>query len=453
MNRTMVGVAVAAALALAAPGARAQGSAEIDELRAQLQTLQGKLEKLEQQQKAQQESQDKATDAVAQVKSNVGDWVGRFQWRGDLRYRNETIDQEFAADERNRDRIRLRAGFLARVNETLRVEVGAATTEGGDPRSSNQTLTNPNSRKALDLDVAYAEWQPNAHWRATFGKMRYPWAKVSASHFFDNDVNPEGVALGWQQGANGLFVNAFYTDLMERAATADSNMAGGQIGWRGDIASRTRLTVAAGYFNHNAVEGYNAVQDGNVAANNFGNSTTNNPAICRPGILTPTNTVCIANDYDIMQAFGELTTVLAGRPLALFADFAQNDKADFSNVSANPVQNIPAGLDTAWAAGFQYGRVTGARTWEVAYSYHEIEKDALYGQWMDSDFAAGVTDGKGSTIRLGYGFGRNFRINGTYFLTKTNIDVPVSVTPPGGTATVLNERDYKRLQVDINMGF
>jgi hypothetical protein len=333
------------------------------------------------------------------------------------------------------------------VNDTLKAEVGAATTEGGDPRSSNQTLTNPNSRKALDLDLAYAEWQPTPRWRATFGKMRYPWAKVSSSHFFDNDVNPEGIAIGWQQGANGLFANAFYTDLMERSATADSNMAGGQIGWRGDIASGTRLTLAAGYFDHNAVEGYNAVQDGNVLANNFGNSITNDPAICRTGILTPTNTVCIANDYDIMQAFGELTTSLAGRPLALFADFAQNDKADFASTS------IPAGLDTAWAAGFQYGRVTGARSWELAYSYHQIEKDALYGQWIDSDFASGVTDGKGSTIRLGYGFGRNFRINGTYFLTKTNMDVATSVTPPGGTPIVLNERDYKRLQIDVNMGF
>jgi hypothetical protein len=453
MNRTIVGVAVAAALAFAIPDAHAQGSAEIDTLRSQLQEMQAKLEKLEQQQKAQQDSQDKATDAVAQVKSGVGDWVTRFQWKGDLRYRNETIDQEFAADERNRDRIRARAGFVARVNDTLKAEVQAATTEGGDARSSNQTLTNPNSRKALDLDMAYAEWQPNAHWRATFGKMRYPWAR-SGSNFFDNDINPEGVGIAWQQGANGLFGSVFYADLMERSVQADSKMAGAQIGWRGDIASGTRLTLAAGYFGHSAVEGYNAVQDGNVAANAFGNSTTNSTAICRPNILTTSNTVCIANDYDIMNLFGELSTSLAGRPLSVFADVARNDKADFSNASVNPAQNIPAGLDTAWGAGFQYGRVSGARTWELGYSYHVIEKDALYGQWIDSDFAGGVTDGEGSMIRLGYGFARNFRLNGTYFLTKTNVDVAASVTPPGATAPVfVNERDYKRLQVDVNMSF
>src|SRR5687767_8774785 len=175
MNRTFVGTAVAAALAFGATAAQAQGSAEIEELKAQMQALQAKLEKLEQQQKTQQESQDKATDAVAQVKSNVGDWVGRFQWKGDLRYRNETIDQEFALDERNRDRIRLRAGFVARVNDTVRAEVQATTTEGSDPRSSNQTLTNTDSRKPLDLDTAFFEWAPNASFKATLGKMRYPW--------------------------------------------------------------------------------------------------------------------------------------------------------------------------------------------------------------------------------------------------------------------------------------
>src|SRR5687768_7971489 len=142
MKSKLIPIAVAGALTFVATGASAQGTGEIEALREQLNALQAKIEQLEKQQKSQQESSDKTTDAVAQVKSNVGDWVGRFQWKGDLRYRNETIDQEFALDERNRDRIRLRAGFVARVNDTVRAEVQATTTEGSDPRSSNQTLTN-----------------------------------------------------------------------------------------------------------------------------------------------------------------------------------------------------------------------------------------------------------------------------------------------------------------------
>jgi hypothetical protein len=428
----MIAAGVAAALTSLTPVASAQGTSEIEALREQLNALQSKIEQLEKQQRAQAESADKTTDAVAQVKSNVGDWVGRFQWKGDLRYRNETIDQEFALDERNRDRIRLRAGFVARVNDTVRAEVQATTTEGGDPRSSNQTLTNTDSRKALDLDTAFFEWAPNASFKTTLGKMRYPWVRTS-SYFFDGDVNPEGIAFGWQRGASGPFANAFYMQLMERSTAADSNLAGAQLGWRMDVTGSTRLTLAASYFAHGAVEGYNAVLDGNVAANSFGNTTA--ATGCRAGL-----TACIANDFDIVQGLAELTTTFAGKPFSFFVDYAKNTAAE-----------VPADVDrdTAYAAGFLLGRVTGARTWEVGYTHQKVEKDALYGQWIDSDFANGLTDGEGGAIRLGYGFGRNFRINGTYFMTETNMDVPTTIAGVGS----ITGREYERLQLDLNVSF
>jgi hypothetical protein len=432
MKLKLMPALVGAGLTVVAASASAQGTSEIEALRGELNALQAKIEQLERQQKAQAESADKTTDAVAQVKSNVGDWVGRFQWKGDLRYRNETIDQEFALDERNRDRIRLRAGFVARVNDTVRAEVQATTTEGSDPRSSNQTLTNTDSRKALDLDTAFFEWAPNASFRTTLGKMRYPWVRTS-SYFFDGDVNPEGIALGWQRGATGPFANAFYMQLMERSTAADSNLAGAQLGWRMDITGTTRLMLAASYFAHGAVEGYNAVLDGNVAANNFGNTTTN--TLCRVGL-----TACIANDFDIVEGLAELSTSFAGKPFTFFVDYARNTAADFPGTTEN---------DTAYAAGFLLGRVSGARTWEIGYTHQKVEKDALYGQWIDSDFANGLTDGEGGAIRLGYGFGRNFRVNGTYFMTETNMDVPTTIAGVGP----VTGRDYERLQLDLNVSF
>jgi hypothetical protein len=430
MRSNLLSSAVAAALGCAAlaPMANAQGS-DLTELKAQLATLQAKVEELEKQQKTQVETQDRTTDALAQTRAGIGEWVSRFQWKGDFRFRNESIDQEFVATERNRDRIRLRAGFLARVNDTLRVEVQAATTESFDARSSNQTLTNVNSRKPFELDLAYAEWTPNTSWKATFGKMRLPWY-TTQSFFFDKDVNPEGVALGWQQGTNGLFANAYYIDLAERSTRADSNMAGAQLGWRNEIASGVRLTLAAGYFAHNAVEGYNTVQDTTLPGNAFGNSTT---TVCRPGI-----TACIANDFDIFEVAGDLSMTAGGRPLTLFFDYGNNGQADFSSAT------IPSGLDTAWALGFQWGRVSGARTWEVGYIHQVTEKDALFGQWIDSDFAAGLTDGDGGAFRFGYGFARNFRINATYFLNDLNNDVPSA----NGF-----DVEYKRLQLDVNTSF
>ncbi|MEP7245146.1 MAG: putative porin [Gammaproteobacteria bacterium] len=450
MNNKLIQAAVAAALLSVAqiPAAMAQ-SADLQALKAQLQALQDKVAELEKQQKAQGEAADRTTDAVAQTRSNVGEWVGRFQWKGDLRYRNEDIKQEFNPRERNRDRLRARAGFVAKVNDTVKTEIQLSTGESlsnggyGDARSPNQTLTDASSRKRVWFDTAFIEWAPNAQFKATLGKMRYPWVRPTGSMFFDGDINPEGGAINWQQGANGLFATAFYVNLAERSASTDSTMAGGQVGWRGDIARGTRFMVAAGYYDHGAVEGYNAVQDGTLPGNAFGNTTTTNAAICRAGVITATNTACIADDFNIYEVLAELTTQVAGKPLVFSADYAKNSKADFAASATSP-----SGLDTAYMAGVQYGRVTTAHTWEVGYLYQKVENDALYGQWVDSDFGGGSTGTSGHVFKAGYGFGKNFRINGTYFWNDTNIDIPTTI---GGVP--VTSRGYKRLQLDLNVSF
>lgn len=477
MKNRLISIAVASVLVMsalqnaeAATAAKPApaSTAEVEALKAQLAALQERLAALEAAQQAQaaqvdaaakaadaqvaanaeqQDAIDRTTDSLAQTRANVGEWVGRFQWKGDLRYRNENIDQEFTRTQRNRDRIRVRAGFIAKVNDTVRVEVLATTTEGADARSSNQTLGDANSRKALDLDTAYAEWAPNANWKLTLGKMRYPWVRTS-SYFYDGDINPEGVAVNYQQGATGLFASAFVTRLAERnggVAFADSNMFGAQLGWRGTFGDGGRYTLAAGYFDHGAVEGYNVVQAGG-AGGFFGNSTTTGTVICRGGISP-----CLANDFDVIELLGEVTFNVAGRPLTLFADYANNGKADFRNVTTNPTTNIPAGLDTAYAAGFTYGRASNPRTWEIGYTFQKVEKDALFGQWVDSDFAAGATDGDGGAFRFAYQFARNWRANVTYLMNKTNNDVAAAVTFP--TSRNVFDRDYKRLQLDLNMTF
>jgi hypothetical protein len=212
-------------------------------------------------------------------------------------------------------------------------------------------------------------------------------------------------------------------------------MLGGQIGWRGDIASGVRLTVAGTYTDHTAVQDYNAVQDANAASNAFGNSTRTTG--CRPGIAA-----CIASDFDVAEVAAELVfSNVGGRPLSFFLDYAKNVAED--------VTGTAAGLDTAYAGGVQYGRVSAAHSWELAALYQKLENNSLYGQWIDSDFAGGVTGSEGPVFRAGYGFGRNFRINATYFFNDTNIDLPTTITGVGP----VTDRKYRRLQVDLNMSF
>src|SRR3982751_1097976 len=181
MKRNLISLAVASAIlgsaALAPSTAFAQSAADIDALKAQLAALSAKIEQLEKSQtqtkKTVDETQataDKTADVVAQEKS-------RLSFSGHLRYRNEPFDVQYVDRNRNRDRIRARLNATFRANDTVTGVLGIST-GSTDPRSGNQTLTDQNARKDFDLDVAYVTWAPNANWKLTGGKMRYPWVRT-----------------------------------------------------------------------------------------------------------------------------------------------------------------------------------------------------------------------------------------------------------------------------------
>lgn len=457
MKRNLISLAVASAIfgasALAPAPAFAQ-SADIEALKAQLAALSAKIEQLEKSQaqtkKTVDETQataDKTADTVAQEKS-------RLSFGGDLRYRNETFDVQYVDSNRNRDRIRARLNAVYRANDTLTGVLGIST-GSADPRSGNQTLTDQNSRKDFDLDLAYVTWAPTASWRLTAGKQRYPWQRTGA-FFYDNDVNPEGIAINYSTG--NFFASAFYDWLAERAlsfsaptgTSTDSIMYGAQVGYRIPLSDATRLTVAGTYFDFNGVQGYNPFFGGS----SFGNTTTTSAAVCHRTLAA--GTACLLSDFDIVEGFADLTTSVAGRPLRFFVDYAQNMEAE-----VNPVAGEK--LDTALGAGISYGAASAAKgTWEFGVTYQQLEKDALFGQLIDSDFGDGNTDTSGYVIRGGYTVARNWTINAALFLNDLSNDVPQSVTvfneatPAPFDTTVINgifDRDYKRLQLDLNFRF
>ena len=134
--------------------------------------------------------------------------------------------------------------------------------------------------------------------------------------------------------------------------------------------------------------------------------------------------------------FGEFSTLLGRLPLSAHADWLKNDDAD-------------NGLDTAYSVGVLLGKAGDPGTWELGYVYQHIEKDALYAQFIDSDFGGGNTDAEGSILKGAYAFAKNWTLNLTYFLNETNIDSPATIAGVPGVTSVL-DRDYKRLQIDLN---
>jgi hypothetical protein len=461
MTRKLISVAVAAALAVAAglvpAPALAQG-AEIAELKAQLAALTAKIEALEKSQSQTKKTSDEAQATADRTADVLAQSRAAMSFGGDLRYRYEMFDVQYVDRDRERDRLRARLNANFRVNDTITGRVGIAT-GGTDPRSSNQTFTDQNSRKDFELDTAYVTWAPNAKWRFTGGKQPYAFTRTG-SLFYDGDINLEGLSANYATG--NFFAAVFYDWLAERALSfnnvttgtnTDSIMFGGQIGYRIPFSDSVRLTLAGTYMDFDGVDGYNPLFGGA----SFGNTTVNATATnnqCARAIAV--GTACLLMDFDIIEASADLTATVGSRPLRAFIDYAQNLEAE-----ENPVEGEK--LDTAYAVGVQYGAAAAAKgTWEFGALYQQIEKDSLFGQLLDSDFGDGNTDTNGVVLRGAYSVARNWTINATLFLNDLSNDVPQTVTvfneatpAPLDTRNItdVTDREYKRLQLDLNFRF
>ena len=95
--------------------------------------------------------------------------------------------------------------------------------------------------------------------------------------------------------------------------------------------------------------------------------------------------------------------------------------------------------------------------------YQQIEKASQFGQLVDSDYGDGNTDSKGFVFKGVFFFVRFWSLFGTLFLNELANDVPQTVTVFNETTPALPldtrnitgvfDRDYKRLQLDLNFRF
>jgi hypothetical protein len=359
---------------------------------------------------------DKRTDQLAQViaADKSTDWASKIKLKGDLRIREEMIQEETRAD-RNRQRIRARIGLEAKLSDTLSGGFQIATGSSDDPRSTNATLTDSNQRKGIQLDLAYLTWTPAANTEVTAGKMKYPWYRPGGSMFYDGDVNPEGVAISWG-GKTGPFVNAWGLVLNESSSHADSGIVGAQIGWVTDFG----LTVAASYHDYAAVQ-YRALSFADYPA---GNTTYSSNTACDP--LVAGTTRCYLNDFQIFEASAEYGFKLGSLPASVWADYLDNTAV--------------SDLNTGYNVGVKLGKAKDPGTWEIAALYQDVEADAQWGGFIDSDFAGGLTQGKGFAVKGAYVPIKNTSLNLTYFDNTKSYDTA-------------GERDYQRLQLDFSMKF
>jgi hypothetical protein len=442
VNRTVILSALAtlaAAPAMAQNVSLDQVSKDLAEIKAKNERLEAEVEYLKEQTKGQRK--ESAIEAVEV--SNLKSAVSKFTWSGDFRYRNEQIETapNNTTDEhtRGRDRVRLRFGVTAKINDTVsgRFQISTAGGSTGDPRSTNQTLGEDWSRKSVGIDLAYVDWKPLSTLNVQLGKMPQPWART-ASYFWDGDLTPEGAAVKFASGP--LFANVFYDWLNERhsgsatGARSDSKLVGGQLGWKQPVGPVT-LTAAAGYFDLTNVQGEQVSANAGACTGYngtfFGNSTNGN--------LTQVVGGCtrLLSDFSLVNAFVQADVLIGAYPLTAFVDVSHNTQAEVF-----AAQNSE--LDMAYAVGFTFNKASNPKTWEVGAMYQQSEADAVFGQFHDSDFGDGKSDTKGFVVKGAYAPAANWTVSGTLFLNDLNNDT--------GSATT-TDLDYKRLQLDLNFKF
>jgi hypothetical protein len=235
-------------------------------------------------------------------------------------------------------------------------------------------------------------------------------------------------------------------DLNERdsatssAASTDANMLQAQLGIKQQVGKFT-WTGALGYFDVNAVQdrivsgaGAGCTIDGafgagqGTANNAFGNTTYTGAA---PVVGSSAICTRLLNDFNMIEALGQVDFLIGKHPFSAFVDYMKNNGVN---------SGISNKQDTAVAVGFLFNKAGAARTWELGATYQKAEKDAQFGQFIDSDFGGGVTDTKGYVVKAAYVPLANWTLNATYFINDRFID----------TSDAALTRTYKRLQLDLN---
>jgi hypothetical protein len=437
VRNTVLAAAVAAVLSVSAGQAHAQakGSAsrvELEAVQTQLQALAERLTRLEAantqlktenddlkaivdrreaendylkaETKELREQAAMASNEISKVKGT--DWAKAIKLKGDFRYRHEMIDQADLDETRTRHRIRARLGVEAKPTDNILAVLQLSTSQDADPRSSNQTLGAASTRKDIYLDLAYADWKFAEGANLVLGKQRWEHVRPGLSLFYDNDFNPEGAAVIFNRGM--LFGSVYGNWLSESGGGDDGYFYGGQLGLRIPFGDASNLAVAANY--------YTVDDPGNTDILYLGSSNGNS-----------TNADgSLLYEFNVWEAQAELNTTLGKLPLQGYVDYAQNMDPD--------------DLNEAYSIGLLLGKASNDRTWELGAAYQSIEKDALFGQFVDSDFGGGKTDSDGWVFKLGYVPVKNWTLNATYFLNKIGVDAGSNV-------------DYDRLQLDLNYKF
>jgi len=356
-------------------------------------------------------------------------WADYLTFKGDVRLRGETINDDSKKNSSGDDYTRTRARIRARLNAEAKVndlKAGIGFSTGGeDPVSGNQTLGDGFTKKEIRLDLAYIDYKflndERYELAAIGGKMNNPLITMPDDLIWDSDLNPEGAVAKFRLGNDfvTLLVNGEGLFIQERNAEKNATGLAGQAALKFQFTPEIGLTVGGTYLAYQNIQGYDVI-DWENKNNSYGNSTINGT------VSGSTTNKAWASGFTPIIGFVQLDLRL-GFPLSFYGQALTNPKADANK--------------NGYMGGVSLGKAKKPKTFEVGYSYTKLEKDATLGMFTDSDRWGGGTDGKGSKFYGKYQIMKNLQACATFFLDQKKISAA-----DGGT-------DYNRFQLNLQATF
>lgn len=350
----------------------------------------------------------------------AGDWWETVKIKGDLRYRHE-MKKKNDDDARHRQRIRARLGISGEVNSEIKATVQIAT-GSADPVSTNQTLDDGFSSKAVRLDMAYFKYAPTKAPGLTItgGKFKNPFYKPGKSELiWDGDWNPEGGAVKFAHDFDNVTLTLIGAGLWidERAKDDDSYLAAGQGVLKFNFnENKSAITVGGGFFGYQNTKDFPVFFDPEEP---MGNSATE--------VTEDDETYYTYNeDYELFEAFAAVDHKFDNVPVTVMGDYVKNTAVD--------------SLDTGWLIGVRVGKAKKPGSWAFRYNYREVKSDAVLGAYTDSDFRDGGTNAKGHEFGITYMLAANTAFGFSYFVNEIGLNED-------------DPTDFDRMQIDLQLKF
>lgn len=354
-------------------------------------------------------------------------------------------------EDRERTRLRARAGAAIMLGEGFNAGLRVATGENNSPVSPNQSLGASGgnfSKYAIWLDRAFLSYDAGPRnddgEELTFLLGRFDNPFMSTDVMWDDDLGFDGLALRGKVNINDQ-VSTFFTAGYFPVYNTDFNFAsnqpskfdstdkwltGAQLGVDWKINDDLTAKFGVAYYDFDGIEGKLSSPFIPLTDKDAGDTDTTRPSFAQRGntymALRDIDNSTAANDfgnkyqyqyYGLASEFENL--VLTGRldydhfdpvRLSLVGEVIKNIAFDSSDINAKAVNNRGAGTakkigafeggDTAWNLAFTVGKPALEQLWDwqAGVGYRYVESDAVVDAFTDSDFGGGGTNVQGFTL-------------------------------------------------------